>query len=287
MTPTLDQLIAQAGNLLSLPGAVERLNRLIDDPNAGVREIAQVIGQDPALTIRVLRLANNAFYGLSRRVDDLQRAVTVIGPVQVRDITLASAVAHKFAGIPNELMSMEVFWRHSLYCGLIARMLAEEILPRQTEAVFIGGLLHDIGRLLVFNRLPEEAHRAFLLMIEHGGAMRPQEAEREILGFDHAQVGGALAEGWHLPPLFTECIRHHHEPGNAAEHPREVAVVHIANTLAHMAELDTRDIRDAPPIDPVAWERSRLDPTIITATINRAEQHIVEVEAALFPERAP
>lgn len=286
MAPTLDQLIAQAGGLLSLPGVVEQLTRMVNDPNAGARDIANVLEKDPALTIRVLRMANSAIYGLSSRVDNLQRAVTVIGPEQIRDIAMASAVARKFEGIPNDLMSMEDFWRHSLYCALISRMLAEQALPRHTEAIFIGGLLHDIGRLLVFNRLPEESHSAFLLMIERAGRTQPQEAEREIMGFDHAQVGGALAERWHLPLLLTECIRHHHEPTGATNHPAEVAIVHIANTLAHMAELDTRDVKDAPPIDPAVWDRTGLKPDIIPATVDRAEQHIVEVEAALFPERA-
>ena len=287
MVPTLDQLIAQAGGLLSLPGVVVRLNRLLDDPNTGASEIAAVIGKDPALTIRVLRVANSAFYGFSSKVDSLQRAVTVIGPEQVRDLVLASAMAHKFEGIPNNLMSMEVFWRHSLYCGLAARMLAEQVVPEHAETVFIGGLLHDIGRLLVFNRLPEESHRAFLLTIDRGGATPPQVAEREVMGFDHAQVGGALAECWHLPSLLTECIRHHHEPGAAQRHPVEAAVVHIANTVAHMAELDSRDLDDAPPIDPVAWARTGLDQGVMPGLVDRAEQSIVEVEGALFPERAP
>ncbi|MBK1691638.1 HDOD domain-containing protein [Ectothiorhodospira mobilis] len=282
MSLTIEQMVDQATGLVSLPAVAVRLNALVEDPEATVADIGRLISQDPALTIRLLQVANSPFYGLSHRVDTISRAVNVIGIRQIRDLVLATTVAKAFEGIPNELMSMEDFWRHSIYCGLVARLLAEDTGLRETESVFIAGLLHDIGRLLIFNREPDEAHQAFLLGIAKGGGMPPQRAEREVLGYDHAQVGGALAGHWNLPDNLIHCIRYHHEPLATPEYPQQVALVHIANTVAHMAELDTRDPEDAPPIEPGVWERAGLDPSILRSLIERAQQQVVEVEALIL-----
>ncbi|MCG5535504.1 HDOD domain-containing protein [Ectothiorhodospira mobilis] len=282
MSLTIEQMVDQATGLVSLPAVAVRLNAMVEDPEATVADIGRLISQDPALTIRLLQVANSPFYGLSHRVDTISRAVNVIGIRQIRDLVLATTVAKAFEGIPNELMSMEDFWRHSIYCGLVARLLAEDTGLRETESVFIGGLLHDIGRLLIFNREPHEAHQAFLLGIAKGGGMPPQRAEREVLGYDHAQVGGALAGHWNLPDNLIHCIRYHHEPMATPEYAQEVALVHIANTVAHMAELDTRDPEDAPPIEPGVWERAGLEPSILRSLIERAQQQVVEVEALIL-----
>ncbi|SFM24533.1 HDIG domain-containing protein [Ectothiorhodospira mobilis] len=282
MSLTIEQMVDQATGLVSLPAVAVRLNAMVEDPEATVADIGRLISQDPALTIRLLQVANSPFYGLSHRVDTISRAVNVIGIRQIRDLVLATTVAKAFEGIPNELMSMEDFWRHSIYCGLVARLLAEDTGLRETESVFIGGLLHDIGRLLIFNREPHEAHQAFLLGIAKGGGMPPQRAEREVLGYDHAQVGGALAGHWNLPDNLIHCIRYHHEPMATPEYAQEVALVHIANTVAHMAELDTRDPEDAPPIELGVWERAGLEPSILRSLIERAQQQVVEVEALIL-----
>ncbi|ANB02169.1 HDOD domain-containing protein [Ectothiorhodospira sp. BSL-9] len=282
MSLSIEELVEQGAGLVSLPAVASRLNAMVDDDESTAADIGRVISQDPALTIRLLQLANSPFYGLSSRIDTITRAVQVIGTRQIRDLVLATTVTKVFDGIPNDLMSMEDFWRHSIYCGLVARLLSEDLKMRDGETMFIAGLLHDIGRLLIFNREPDEAHEAFLLGLQNAGRMPPQKAERDVLGYDHAQVGGELAAHWHLPEKLLACIRYHHEPAAAREHQTAVALVHIANTVAHMAEVDTRDPRDAPPIEAEAWERSGLDPSVLPSIIDRAQHQVVEVEALIL-----
>lgn len=283
MAVTLEELVDQAAELVPLPAVAIRLNELVDDPDASIADIGRLISQDPALTIRLLRIANGPVYGLSTKVDTISRAVMVIGAAQIRDLVLATSVAEALDQVPNALISLEDFWRHSIYCGIAARLLHEAIDARKGESGFIAGLLHDIGRLLVFNQQPQEAHRAFLLGLSNPQTVDPLQAEREVLGFDHAQVGGTLAERWKLPEALHACIRYHHEPDLApSEHGLAVAVVHIANTVAHMAELDTRDGRDAPPIHEIAWQRTKLAPDILPSVIERAQQQVVEVESAIL-----
>jgi putative nucleotidyltransferase with HDIG domain len=282
MSLSLDELMEQTSGLVSLPAIAVRLNEMVEDPKATTGDIANLVSQDPSLTLRLLKLANSPLYGFSHTVDTISRAVTVIGIGRIRDLVIATTVPRAFDAVANPLMSLEDFWRHSIYCGLAARLLAEEVLPARSETVFVAGLLHDAGRLLIFNREPDEAHQAFLLALQQAVELGPQAAERQVLGYDHAQVGGELAARWKLPQSLQECIRFHHDPGKAQAFPVEVALVHMANSVAHMAELDTRDERDAPPVEPLAFERTGLRSQHLKSVVERAQQQVVEVETLLL-----
>jgi putative nucleotidyltransferase with HDIG domain len=174
---------------------------------------------------------------------------------------------------------MHDFWRHSLYCALIARILAKKAKRCDPDAVFTAALLHDIGELVIFNRMPLPAKEAILLVLDSGDELPVYQAEQEIIGFDHAQVGGELARQWKLPPMLEECVEFHHNIRGEMRYPREVTLVHIANILALMAEVHTLDPNDVPPVDSVAWEMVGLKPEdVINQAISEAEEEISEAE---------
>jgi putative nucleotidyltransferase with HDIG domain len=255
-----------------------RINRLIEDPDSSISDIAAVVSQDPSFSIRLLGIANSSLYHFSARVDTVARAVTIIGTGQVRNLALSMSVASSFEGLPNDLVSMANFWRHSLLCALVSRHLAEEIRRCDRDVAFTAGLLHDIGELVIFNRLPAQATEALMMVLDSQEEVTVPQAERQILGFDHADVGGELAQHWNLPPILTECIAHHHDIGAATRHPREVALVHIGNLVAQMAEVGTTDPDDVAPIDPKAWELTGLDDSCIEPAIEAVREEFAEVE---------
>ncbi len=272
------ELVKGAGELVSLPQVFVRINQLVEDPHSTTADIAEAVNQDPAFTLRLLRIANSPFYGFSSRIETVSRAVTLIGINQVRNLALSTSIASTFAGLPNELVSMQNFWRHSLYCALIARSLARctEI---DAEALFTAGLLHDVGELVIFNRHPEQARQALLLVLDSGDRLPVYQAEQQILGCDHAEVGGELARQWRLPAMLAECIAYHHDIQKAQMCPQETALVHIANILALMAEVDTLDLHEVAPIDLLAWEITALDAAeVIEQTVREAQQDIAEAE---------
>lgn len=272
-------LIKEVSGLVTLPDVFIRISQLVDDPDSTTNDIARVVSQDPSFTVRLLRVANSPFYGFTSKIDTVNRAVTLIGTSQIRNLALSTSVARVFAGLPNTLVSMENFWRHSLYCALVARILAKRSGKCEPEAVFTAGLLHDIGELVIFNRLPEQAKEALLMVLDSGDEVAVHEAERQILGFDHAQLGGELARQWHLPQMLEECIAGHHDIRQAQQFPREVSLVHIANILSQMAEVDTLDTGDVQPIDPQAWEITGLDAEeVIEPTVREAQEEIAEAE---------
>lgn len=278
MANSISDLLKGVDGLITLPDVFIRINQLVESPNSTTGDIAKAVGRDPSFTLRLLRVANSTFYGLSSTVDTVDKAVAVIGTTQIRNLALSMSVASSFDGLPNSLVSMNDFWRHSLYCALTARILAKRARKCDPEAVFTAGLLHDIGELIIFNRLPEQAHESLQRVLEQVDDLPVYLAERQVLGFDHAEVGGELARQWKLPPLLEECIACHHDIVSAQRYPREVALVHIANLLAQMAELDTLDIADVSPIDPLAWEITGLDDTVIEAVVREAQQEIIEAE---------
>ena len=276
-------LVKGVGDLVTLPDVFIRINRLIEDPDSTLDDITEVVRQDPSFTVRLLRVANSPFYGFSSAIETVSRAVTLIGTSQVRNLALSTSVARTFSGVPNELVSMDNFWRHSLYCALVARILAKRVYKSDPEALFTAGLLHDIGQLVIFNRLPEQAKNVLELVLDSGDTLPIYQAEHQVMGFDHAQVGGELARQWALPPLLQDCIAHHHDIEHAQYCPREVAIVHIANILAQMAEIVTLNTEDVPPIDPHAWEVLDLNPDeIIETTIREAVGEIILAEKLFF-----
>ncbi len=271
-------LVHGVGGLVTLPHVFLRINQLVENPSSSMSDIAKAVSQDPSFTIRMLRVANSPFYGFSSTIDTVDKAVSVIGTSQIRNLALSMSVASTFDGLPNSLVSMDNFWHHSLYCALVARILAKQAKRCDPAAVFTAALLHDIGELIIFNRLPEQARDSLLLIQNQIDDLPVYQAERQIIGFDHAQVGGELAREWGLPPLLEECIAYHHNIARAEHYPREAALVHLANILAQMAEIDTLDQSDVSPIDPLAWELTGLNEDIIEATIREAQDEIVEAE---------
>lgn len=273
-----DELVRDISGLVTLPDVYLRINRLIDDPASSGRDIAQAIGQDAALTVRLLKLANSALYSFPAAVDTVAKAVTIIGTAQVRHLALSLSVASSFAGLPNDLVSLRDFWKHSLLCALAARELCRLAGRGDPDALFTAGLLHDLGELIIFNRLPDAARAALVMVLDSQEEITVPEAERQLLGFDHSEVGAALARQWNLPGLLQACIAWHHAPGLAGSHGREVALVHIANSLAQLAEVDSLDPADAPAIDAAAWDSTGLDPAVLEPVVRASQRAFGDIE---------
>lgn len=283
-TAEIQDLVNNASDLISLPEVTLRVNEIANDPNSTADEMAAVIAQDPALVVRMLKVANSAYYGLSNEVETISRAVAVLGTNKIRDLVLSSSASEAFDGIPNDLISMQDFWHHSLYCGLLAQILSKKSKKTNSESIFIAGLLHDIGQLLMFNQMPEKAHEAILLLMEGSEELETYEAERHVFGFDHTQVGAALIKSWKLAPVLEECVEFHHEPQNAKKFQAEVAMINIANAVAVMADFDSMDPDDEiPMINPSSWELTGLTPKDLPEAIKQAQKEIKEIETVLFP----
>jgi len=280
----VQDLVNNAKELITLPEISLRVNAIANDPDSTADDMAAAISQDPALVVRMLKIANSAYYGLSKEVDTIPRAVAILGTNKIRDLVLSTSASQAFDGIPNDLITMQDFWHHSLYCGLLAQILSKKSKKANSESIFIAGLLHDIGQLLMFNQLPEKSHEAILLLMEGSEELETYEAEQHIFGFDHTQVGAALVKNWKLAPVLEECVEFHHSPQNAKEFPAEVALINIANAVAVMADFDSMSEDDEiPMINPISWELTGLTKNDLPEAIKKAQNEIKEIESVLFP----
>lgn len=282
MTISAQALVQGSLELASLPEVVMRTIDLINDPDTSAAEIGQVIGEDPGLTARLLKIVNSPFYGFPSRIDTVSRAITVIGTLELLDLILATSVVKTFRGIPTELVDMDSFWHHSLYTGVIARILAGRMRAPNTERYFIAGLLHDIGSLAMYKLLPEEC--ATTLRRARIELTPLHFIEQEVLGFDHAEVGGELMRAWHLPEGLVEAIRFHHQPLQAQTNPLETALVHLADVIACAIHDSASETGRVPPMESGVWELTGLSINIMEDVINEADRQFEDARAVILPK---
>lgn len=243
--------------LPALPGLVTRLVELVESESATAEQVEQLIATDPALTAKVLHLANSAYYGLTRTISTVKQAVIVLGFHTVKNLVLGISAFMALRGNrPPSTVELEL-WEHSFACAGIAReiMLAAGHGIRQAENAFMAGLLHDIGVLFLYTRFPKEYQK--VLRNAHPQRVR-HEVEGEILGMDHAEVGALIADGWGLPPVLVNLIGNHHAPYLPEDEQRfPTACLMLADSWSHQ-QIATEHEFAIPAHPPEAEEIVRL-----------------------------
>lgn len=231
MSISARELVFNISDKIPLPDTVVRINQMVNHSRFSAADIGDTISADVDLTARLLRIANSPFFNFPSHINNVHRAVTVIGNRELRDLLLATCAIDVFDKLPNELVSMETFWRHSLRCGVIARALAKRLHKTNVERYFTAGLLHDIGSLLINYQLPEQA-KNILTQSSHQRQRRFM-IEQQQLGFSHAEVGGELLRLWGLPDYIITSVQYHHTPAQAQQYREDAAIAHIANYLSN------------------------------------------------------
>jgi putative nucleotidyltransferase with HDIG domain len=270
-------LVDNIEDLVTLPEVALRIARMVNDPTSSATDIGREISHDAALAAKLLRIANSPLFGHQGKIATISRAITVLGVRQVRDLTVGITAVRTFEGVGNELVTMASFWRHSVLCAVAADQVAAHRGGRRGDTPFVAGLLHDIGQLVIFNRIPDLARQALLTSVDSVHDLGLYLCERNVMGFDHGAVGVALARSWGMPSSLQECIEFHHQPEQAREYPTEVATIHIANSIAVLAEIGSSDVSDAPPISPAALKAAKLAPAAIADIVAQTQQSAAEV----------
>ena len=278
-----NDLVKGVSKLFSLPEVCTRLQEMLEDPHHSASDLGKVISQDPDLTARLLKIVNSSFYGFPGRIDTVNRAVTVIGISELLVLILGASSVMTFNKIPGSLINMAEFWRHSVYCGVVAKQLAKRCNVLHHERLFVAGLLHDVGKLVLCTKLPEQAR--IVLAQSYDNEVPLYELEQNEFGFDHAELGGLLLANWQLPESLCQAITYHHQPGAAATPSIEAAIVHIANAITHLAEDSTTGGSYIDGTDEHAWSLTRLDRSIAEEVLIDAMPIFDEALDAIVPAR--
>ncbi|MDR2365871.1 MAG: HDOD domain-containing protein [Zoogloeaceae bacterium] len=276
MSPPLLDAARLHEAIAALPGLPPLTSSLLaslahaDDLNFSV--LARRIAADQGLALRILRLANSSFYGLSGQVESIDDAVVILGLQMLYAMVLNAAAARAISRPPCAGFAALDFWRHSVAVAVAARALAATC-RKNPDIAFTHGLLHDIGQLLLASVFPEEYRQALLHAEEHTGIRL--DGEHAVLGIDHAQAGAMLARQWGLPPELAAAIAQHHAPDSEA-----ADLLHLADILAHTLIDDDSPI---PPLSAAAWQRLALDEARLFPVLARIERDFEETCKALLP----
>ncbi|MGE0442465.1 MAG: HDOD domain-containing protein [Gemmatimonadales bacterium] len=277
-----EDLIKGAVEVGTVQGMYERLVQVIDHPLSSASDVGRVISEDPGLTARLLRLVNSPIYGFPSRIDTVSQAISIVGMTQLRDLAIGTSFIRLFQNVPSHLVDMESFWRHSIACGLTARALAAHRREANVERFFVAGLLHDIGRPIIFTRAPLEAASA--LLEASRTAQLLHVVEQKLLGFHHGAVGAALLERWRLPGLLVAAAAWHHSPRLASRFPLETAVVHVADVFANALNLGSSGEHLVPAFETEAWEATGFSADAVAPMLKQVEMQFEHaVHAILAP----
>ncbi|MBU1002282.1 MAG: HDOD domain-containing protein [Proteobacteria bacterium] len=273
------ELLRHEMGLPSLPTIYAELQEVIAAPGTSAGNVAHVISRDTGLTASLLRLVNSSFYSFPSQIETISRAVTLVGTAQLTTLAIGTTVMKLFSDIPDELVSMETFWRHSIATGILARNLARRAGEKDPERLFVAGLLHDVGLLMMYQAIPDKCRLVHSFVRDHGAILH--SAEMNILGFDHAMLGGMMLRKWNLPYPLVNAVLRHHTPDKSEEH-LEPTLVHIANNLAGALDGTAHGEPFIQPLNIIAWDATGLTSEDLEATALESETQINEACQAML-----
>jgi HD-like signal output (HDOD) protein len=270
-------IAALVDGMPSLPITFQRINEVVANPAGTTAQLAETVSGDQGLATRILRLANSSFYGLSARVDTITQAIGIIGTRQLRDLALAAAVMDLFKGMAPDLINADDFWTHSLAVGAGARLIAQRRGETACERHFVAGMLHDLGLMVMAQRLPKRLSENLARARTDGQPLA--QVERLEMGFDHAELGAVLVERWHLPDTLVEPTACHHRLLTTARYVHDCAAVHVAEVLAEALGYGSAGEAVVPPLDPIAWNLLELSPADLSPLTTALERQVAELKA--------
>lgn len=262
-------IIMNTSTLPTLPGIISKLNALSENDKTSVQEMARLVSSDQVLSARILKLANSPSYGFYR-VSTISNAMILLGVNVVKSLALSSSI---FEIMEKNSIGL---WEHSLSAGVAANIISRRLKLPDCEEISTAALLHDIGKVIIRINFGDDYGRLLELIEEKKITML--EAEKALLGIDHAEVGAWLAKSWHLPDKLVEPIAFHHLVGESPNHQIKTSVVHFADILIKASGFGFSGDEFVPLIHPVAWEKLGMDDTMLSEIVEELEDKLVDTK---------
>ena len=240
-TKTISAIIEKIESMPTLPTVAFQVMEITGDSNSSANDLMKIISPDISLTTKILKIANSPFYGLTREISSLQHAVTVLGFKEIRNLVISTVAFESFKNLrQNKKFDINKFWMHSFYCALAAKIIAVDLKNGSNE-LFVAGLVHDIGKLAMYITFPVE----FIMQIEMMSPVKIKytafEAEKDVFGMTHDEVGMKLLKKWMFPDSLLTAVGYHHRPQEADKKSPFPIIVHVADILTHVYEMQAED----------------------------------------------
>jgi len=227
----LELLIKRARRLPTLPAVTMKLLKAVDDSNSQVKEVGKIIESDQSLAVQVLKQVNSPFYGFSGRIATVQHAVVIMGYNAIKNLAMGASISMMARKETASLIDSEMFWEHSLGVAVAARAVGKVLGYGCPEELWVAGLLHDVGKLILADNLPAE----YKLVLQEAEENNEEvyRAEMRVLGHSHADVGEWFAKENRFPIVLRTCVKYHHAPANdkSKEFTKAVKIIHLSDCL--------------------------------------------------------
>jgi HD-like signal output (HDOD) protein len=273
---TASELVASVKTLLTLPDIYLRVKAVVEDPDSYLDDLVNAISVDPGITARLLRLVNSAYLNLAVRVDNVRRAVNILGMQPMHDLVLATTVTRTFSALDNSSMDMRAFWVLSVCRAVYARLVAGRCNVLDRERLFVEGLLSDIGHQVMYLQLPEQSQAALQRAMENDEALA--SVEIDMLGLNYADVGGELMRAWEMSERLVDSVQYHVYPERAKKFAMDASIVHIASALARVHDMKVEPDFLLSAVAPTAWQITGLTPEELVPLRDEA---VIEMEEAI------
>jgi putative nucleotidyltransferase with HDIG domain len=270
---TLRRKVENIQALPTIPGVLKQILGVIEDPRTSLQEISRFVSNDPALTLKILKMVNSPVYGFPGRISSVSQGVVLLGLNVVKGLLLGISV---FDLMQKAMIGL---WEHSLGCAVVARILAKKKGVKEFEEVSVAGLLHDLGKVILILLYPRE-YEALVSEAESRDILI-YEAEKEFFGVTHADVAVWMTEKWSFPKNLVDVIGNHHRPGVSRYAAMETAIVHVSDILIKARGFGFAGDRVVPSVSPVAWKLLDLTEDDLREALNEMEGSM-EASAGLF-----
>lgn len=251
--------IVDISSIPTLPIVIERISRLLQNPKTSAEEIGKAITTDQALATKVLKLVNSAFYGFPGKISTITHAIVILGFSTIKNVVLTASIFDAFYKKNDEThnFNLELFWIHSIACGAAAQSIAKHIGFNEKEECFIAGLLHDLGKIIVCQYLPDEFNKALLLA--KNKKILFFESEQELFNVTHQEIGAFLTERWNLPQNLQNAVKFHHSPLPTRDHYTMTAIVHCADIFVRSLDFGNGGDDKIPAMSENVWKSFGLE----------------------------
>lgn len=276
---SVEDVVDDELKVASFPDIFFKVKEAVSATNSSAEHIAEVVGLDVGLSTQILKLVNSPLYGFPSEISSLTRAVALIGGKELCTLALGLSTIGYFRDIPPELVDMRSFWMHSLTSAVFCKVIAEQIEGVTPEEMFTAGLLHDVGRLILFKKMPCSAVQAMIYARENFIPL--VEAEDMVLGFNHTDVAREMFKRWNFPPRLIDIISTHHSPKNS-ENYRETAVLQLADNLTLAVGVSEGGMYVLPGIENGVWENLEIDENGLTEIVRDYDHQIKELFNTFF-----
>ncbi len=284
----IDEAIAKIEDIPTISAILGEILQITSSEKSSLKDLSRLIYADQAIATKVLKMANSSFYGFTQQVKSIDRAIVILGFDEVRSIAMAMSVFEsiylkKGGAYYNRLRS----WNHSMLCGFGTRILADMFIKdKELEAeLFVGGLIHDIGKVIIDRYFPKEF--AKILELVEQESLSIEFAEREVLSFDHALIAGNLLKKWKFPDQLRDMVIFHHHPENAPHNKMHIALIFLADLMCHELGYSTFICESKPKIEQCLDSEQlkimqefgfTLTPENLVELMNKLKNHISKLE---------